>query len=87
MNRQFIKENKKLMREFIGSFVKAMASKKAVKGFDAFIKNDPVLKKHNMDVARIGKQIKQRREKRKAEDPKFKKFFADLQKQLDSEKN
>tara|TARA_R110002020_G_C16197021_1_gene765945 strand:+ start:896 stop:1159 length:264 start_codon:yes stop_codon:yes gene_type:complete len=87
MNRQFIKENKKLMREFIGSFVKAMASKKAVKGFDAFIKNDPVLKKHNMDVARIGKQIKQRIEKRKAEDPKFKKFFADLQKQLDSEKN
>ena len=75
------------MREFIGSFVKAMASKKAVKGFDAFIKNDPVLKKHNMDVARIGKQIKQRIEKRKAEDPKFKKFFADLQKQLDSEKN
>ena len=87
MNRQFIKENKKLMREFIGSFVKAMASKKAVKGFDAFIKNDPVLKKHNMDVARIGKQIKQRIEKRKAEDPKFKKFFANLQKQLDSEKN
>ena len=87
MNRKFIKENKKLMREFIGSFVKAMASKKAVKGFDAFIKNDPVLKKHNMDVARIGKQIKQRIEKRKAEDPKFKKFFADLQKQLDSEKN
>ena len=87
MNKQFIKENKKLMREFIGSFVKAMASKKAVKGFDAFIKNDPVLKKHNMDVARIGKQIKQRIEKRKAEDPKFKKFFADLQKQLDSEKN
>ena len=87
MNRQFIKENKKLMREFIGSFVKAMASKKAVKGFDAFIKNDPVLKKHNMDVARIGKQIKQRIEKRKAEDPKFKKFFANLQKQLDSETN
>ena len=87
MNKQFIKENKKIVKEFIGSFVKAMASKKAVKGFDALVKNDPVLKKHNADVARIGKQIQQRIEKRKAEDPKFKKFFANLQKQLDSETN
>jgi len=70
MNRQFVKENKKPLKEFFVDLLSKIASKVAIGNLDKMIDADPVLKKKKDDIIRLSNDMRQRLIKIKKEDPK-----------------
>ena len=77
MNRQFVKENKKPLKEFFVDLLSKIASKVAIGNLDKMIDADPVLKKRKDDIIRLSNDMRQRLIKIKKEDPKL---YRDLMK-------
>jgi uncharacterized membrane protein len=69
MNRQFVKENKKPLKEFFVDLLSKIASKVAIGNLDKMIDADPVLKKRKDDIIRLSNDMRQRLIKIKKEDP------------------
>ena len=74
MNRKYIKENKKLVKEFIGTLVKAILSKQA----DSIVKkiaNDPATKGDVKKIRKLTKDIENKLDKMQKTNPDFAKKF------------
>jgi|TARA_E500000318_G_scaffold80440_1_gene75634 ABC-type nitrate/sulfonate/bicarbonate transport system substrate-binding protein len=74
MNRKYIKENKKLVKEFIGTLVKAILSKQA----DSIVKkiaNDPATKGDVKQIRKLTKDIENKLDKMQKTNPDFAKKF------------
>ena len=74
MNRKYIKENKKLVKEFIGTLVKAILSKQA----DSIVKkiaNDPATKSDVKQIRKLTKDIENKLDKMQKTNPDFAKKF------------
>ena len=70
MNRKYIKENKKLVKEFIGTLVKAILSKQA----DSIVKkiaNDPATKGDVKQIRKLTKDIENKLDKMQKTNPDF----------------
>ena len=74
MNRKYIKENKKLVKEFIGTLVKAILSKQT----DSIVKkiaNDPETKGDVKQIRKLTKDIEKKLNKMQKTNPDFAKKF------------
>ena len=74
MNRKYIKENKKLVKEFIGTLVKAILSKQA----DSIVKkiaNDPATKADVKQIRKLTKDIENKLDKMQKTNPDIAKKF------------
>jgi len=67
-------KDKKIIPEFIGSLMSAIARKKANKAVKNLKKN-PVIKKHISNIEKIDREMKADIEARSKQDPEFKKDF------------
>mgnify|MGYP005997657233 FL=1 len=63
MNRKFVKENKQVLREFIGKLLVNILTKRNKKALDKVIAADPTLKKRKDDMIRLRKGIESRLDK------------------------
>ena len=50
MNRKFVKENKQVLREFIGKLLVSLITKKNKRALDKAIEADPALKKNRQEM-------------------------------------
>ena len=74
MNRKYIRENKKLVKEFIGTLVKAILSKQT----DSIVKkiaNDPETKGDVKQIRKLTKDIEKKLNKMQKTNPDFAKKF------------
>ena len=74
MNRKYIKENKKLVKEFIGTLVKAILSKQT----DSIVQkiaNDPETKGDVKQIRKLTKDIEKKLNKMQKTNPDFAKKF------------
>ena len=74
MNRKYIRENKTLVKEFIGTLVKAILSKQA----DSIVKkiaNDPATKADVKQIRKLTKDIENKLDKMQKTNPDFAKKF------------
>ena len=69
MNRKFVKENKTLVKEFIGSIIKSIIGNRAAKNINNMIDSDPQLRKTRDDFVRLNKQLEDRFADIKKRDP------------------
>ena len=69
MNRKFIKENKTLVKEFIGAIIKSIIGNKAAKNINNMIDSDPELRKTRDDFVRLGKSLRDKLADIKKRDP------------------
>ena len=67
-------KDKKIIPEFVGSLMKAIAKRSASKAVRDLEKN-PVIKKHINNIRKIDKEMKADIEARSNKDPEFKKDF------------
>ena len=67
-------KDKKIIPEFIGSLMSAIARKKANKAVQNLKKN-PVIRKHINNIDKINREMKADIEARSKKDPEFKKDF------------
>ena len=63
MNRKFVKENKQVIREFIGKLLVNILTKRNKKALDKVIAADPTLKGKKQDMIRLRKSIESRIDK------------------------
>lgn len=63
MNRKFVKENKQVIREFIGKLLVNILTKRNKKALDKVIAADPTLKNKKQDMIRLRKGIESRLDK------------------------
>jgi len=80
MNRKFVKENKKAIREFLGTLLTKAVGATLTKGFDKEkeFEKFPELKKSQDDLRKIGRQLDKRLQKIKKTRPEL---YARLQAQ------
>ena len=71
MNRKFVKENKTLVKEFIGSIIKSIIGNRAAKNINNMIDSDPQLRKTRDDFVRLNKQLEDRFADIKKDDPEY----------------
>ena len=71
MNRKYIKENKKALREFLGATIAAIVTGALTKGFDSKKELDkhPDLKKSRQELDKVTSDLDKRLEKLKRKDP------------------
>jgi len=69
MNRKFVKENKKTIREFLGNAIVNIIGRVASNRINRMIDNDPKLRKTRDDYIKLGKQIDDRLKKLKQKNP------------------
>jgi len=69
MNRKFVKENKKLVKEFIGAVIKSIIGNRAAKNINNMIDDDPELRKTRDDFVRLNKQLDDKLSDIKKRDP------------------
>jgi len=72
MNRKFVKENKQLVREFLGRIL----GKVLVGKLHHDLKNDPIIKQTKVNIQKIEKQMMDKIEKKRKQDPDFAKKLA-----------
>ena len=77
MNKKFVKENKKVLREFISSLLASMIAGQGMRKIQKLIDKDPVMKAKQQNVTKLGNDIRRRIEKYKKTDPKK---YAELKK-------
>ena len=63
MNRKFVKENKQVIREFIGKLLANILTKRNKKALDKVIAADPTLKGKKQDMIKLRKSIESRIDK------------------------
>ena len=63
MNRKFVKENKQVIREFIGKLLVNILTKKNKRALDKVIAADPTLKGKKQDMIKLRKSIESRLDK------------------------
>jgi|TARA_R110000796_G_scaffold211460_2_gene327561 hypothetical protein len=71
MNRKFVKENKQVIREFIGKLLVNILTKKNKRALDKVIAADPTLKGKKEDMLRLRKSIESRIEKLDKSNPEL----------------
>ena len=71
MNRKFVKENKKALKEFFIDMLSNLVSKRAIGNMDKLIDADPALKKRKDGIIRMSNDMRKRIAKVKKEDPKL----------------
>jgi len=57
MNRKFVKENKKVIREFLGNLLVKIVTGKLKKDLQKSIDNDPNIQKHTAQLQSLEKQM------------------------------
>ena len=57
MNKKFVKENKGLVKEFLGNLLTKIITGKVNKKFDKMIANDPKIQQHKKNIKKIEKQM------------------------------
>ena len=57
MNRKFVKENKRVLREFLGKLIVNILTKKNKRALDKVIAADPTLRKNKDDMIKLSKKI------------------------------
>ena len=60
MNRKFVKENKQVLREFIGKLLSNILLKRNKREIDKFINSDPTLKKKRDNMLKLTKDMEKR---------------------------
>jgi hypothetical protein len=71
MNRKFVKENKKELREFIGSIISSIVGSSLSKGIDRDLDKYPGIKKSKDDLLKVSKELDKRLEKMKTRNPEL----------------
>jgi|TARA_R100001015_G_C4627572_1_gene187191 hypothetical protein len=72
MNRKFIKENKKTIKEFLGKFLSNVLTKRSNKALTKAIESDPTMKSRSDKIIKLGNQISQRLDKMEKDNPELK---------------
>jgi len=72
MNKKFVKENKQLVREFLGAILGSLLVGK----LNRDLRNDPIIKKSAANIKKIEKQMMDKIEKKRKQDPDFAKKLA-----------
>ena len=75
MNRQFVKENKKALKEFFIDMLKNLLSNRAISNMDKLIDADPELKKEKDAIIRMSNSLRKRVQKAKTDNPSLYKDF------------
>ena len=71
MNRKFVKENKQVLREFIGKLLISLITKKNKRALDKAIDADPALKKNRQEMEKLTKDIRDRINKLQKTNPEI----------------
>jgi|TARA_R100000482_G_C5102633_1_gene136401 hypothetical protein len=71
MNRKFVKENKQVLREFIGKLLVNLITKKNKRALDKHIASDPDLKQHSDKMEKLQKDMTDRLKKIEKTNPKL----------------
>jgi len=71
MNRKFVKENKQVIREFIGKLLVNILTKRNKKALDKVIAADPTLKGKKQDMIKLRKSIESRLDKLDKSNPEL----------------
>ena len=71
MNRKFVKENKAILREFVGAIISALVTGKLSRDTMKKINADPDIKRKKQELAKITADLAKRMEKYKKTDPEF----------------
>ena len=71
MNRKFVKENKQVLREFIGKLLISLITKKNKRALDKAIEADPALKKNRQEMEKLTKDIRDRINKLQKTNPEI----------------
>ena len=69
MNKTFIKENKSVIREFIGSIISSFFANQGSKTIDNIINKNPELKQRRDKITKLGDEIRDKLRKLKTTDP------------------
>ena len=72
MNRKFIKENKKTIKEFLGKFLSNVLTKRSNKALTKAIESAPTMKSRSDKIIKLGNQISQRLDKMEKDNPELK---------------
>ena len=78
MNKKFVKENKKVLREFISSLLASMIAGQGMRKIQKLIDKDPAMKAKQQRITKLGDDIRRRIEKYKKTDPNKYKELKDL---------
>tara|TARA_R110000868_G_C10350907_1_gene716279 strand:+ start:39 stop:293 length:255 start_codon:yes stop_codon:yes gene_type:complete len=71
MNRKFVKENKKELREFIGSIISSIVGSALTRNIDRDLDKYPGIKKSKDDLLKVSKELDKRLEKMKTRNPEL----------------
>jgi len=76
MNRKFVKENKKVLKEFFIDMLTSLVSKRAISNLDKIIDADPELKKEKDAIVRMSNSLRKKVQKAKKDNPaQYKRFL------------
>jgi len=79
MNRKFVKENKSLVREFLSNLIVKILTGKVSKDIEQKLNSDPKFQQHKANIKRIEKQIIDKVDNIRKNDPDFDKRLKKLQ--------
>ena len=71
MNRKFVKENKKQLREFLGTIISNIVGGALSKNIDRDLDKYPGIKKSKEDLLKVSSELDKRLAKIKKTDPEF----------------
>ena len=71
MNRKFVKENKQVLREFIGKLLSNILLKRNKREIDKFINADPALKQKRDNILKLRKSMEDRLDKMEKSAPEL----------------
>ena len=78
MNKKFVKENKKPLREFLSAIVAAIVAGKASGKIDRAINKNPELKRQRDKVQKMGKEFDAKIKAHLKKYPEDKRFFSQV---------
>jgi hypothetical protein len=71
MNRKFVKENKKELREFLGSIISKVVGSALTRNIDRDLDKHPGIKKSKNDLLKVSNELDKRLEKMKKRNPEL----------------
>ena len=76
MNKKFVTENKRVLREFFIDMLKSLVSTRAISNLDKIIDADPELKKEKDAIVRMSNSLRKKVQKAKKDNPaQYKRFL------------
>ena len=76
MNKKFVTENKRVLREFFIDMLTSLVSKRAISNLDKIIDADPELKKEKDAIVRMSNSMRKKIQKAKKDNPaQYKRFL------------